>query len=219
MAVTFAPGTDFVDVTDGLEAVTLNRRGSSSDVSVASALQRNVSTTEIAESDGKYRAGDVRWHLPISQVANTPQLGDSIVDSNLDRWKVIEVRFDTLSTRWHCVTRNLAIAYGLNDTIVIEAATWAKGTGGAMEATYSIWKSGVRARIQEVSDATERARIQTEEGAKRTPKQFKIYVDKDYEITHTHRIRDRKGTYYKVEGNTTKGELDEMQIVEASEWR
>ena len=45
---TLAPGTDFVDVIDGLEAVTLNRRGSSSDVSVTSALQRNVSTAELA---------------------------------------------------------------------------------------------------------------------------------------------------------------------------
>ncbi len=214
MTVTFAPGTDFVDVVDGLEAVTLNRRGSSSNVSVASALQRNVSTTEIGASDGKYRAGDVRWHLPVSLVASTPQLGDWIVDAALDRWQVLEVRLDTLSRRWRCVTRNLAIAYGLNDTVVIEEATYAKGTGGAAEATYHVWRAGVRARIQDVAAA-----IGTELETQRTAKRFQIFLEDDYDLTHNHRIRDRKGNYYKIQGTANKAALGQAQVVEASEWR
>lgn len=214
MTVTFAPGTDFVDVVDGLEAVTLNRRGSSSDVSVTSALQRNVSTTEVGASDGKYRAGDVRWHLPVSEVASTPQLGDWIVDAASDRWQVLEVRLDTLSRRWRCVTRNLAIAYGLNDTVVIQEAVYAKGAGGAAEATYHVWRAGVRARVQEMA-----ATVDTEQEAQRTAKQFQIFMEGDYEINHNHRIRDRKGNYYKINGSANKATLGQAQVVEASEWR
>jgi hypothetical protein len=214
MTVTFAPGTDFVDVIDGLEAVTLNRRGSSSDVEITSALQRNVSTAEIGPSDGRYRAGDVRWHLPVSEVSATPQLGDWIVDAASARWQVIEVGEDTLSSRWRCVTRNLAIAYGLNDTVVIEEAVYAKATGGAAKVTYHVWKSGVRARIQEVATT-----IGTELETQRTAKQFHIFLESDYEINHNHRIRDRKGDYYKIEGTANKAELGQAQVVEASEWR
>lgn len=214
MTVTFSPGTDFVDVTDGLEAVTLNRRGSSSDVSVANALQRNVSTAEVGSSDGRYRAGDVRWHLPVSQVSSAPQLGDWIVDAASARWQVLEVREDTLSSRWRCVTRNLAIAYGLNDTVVIEEAVWAKGTGGTAKATYHVWKSGVRARIQERT-----VTVGNDVETQRTVREFQIFLEDDYEITHNHRIRDRKGTYYKITGTANKAELGQAQVVGASEWR
>lgn len=226
MSVTFAPGTDFVDIVDGLEAVTLNRRGSSSDVSVTSALQRNVSTAEVAGSDGKYRAGDVRWHLPASEVSATPQLGDWIVDAASARWQVLEVRQDTLSRRWRCVTRNLVIAYGLNDTVVIEEAVYTKGTGGAAKAAYHVWRAGVRARIQEVAAAVNpnaiaeiAASVDTSSGARRTAKRYRIYLGDDYEIDHNHRIRDRKGNYYKIEGRANKAELGQAQVVEASEWR
>ncbi len=214
MTVTFAPGTDFVDVVDGLEAVTLNRRGSSSNVSVTSALQRSVSTAEIAGSDGKYRAGDVRWHLPVSEVSSTPRLGDWIVDAAAERWQVLEVRLDTLSTRWRCVTRNLAIAYGLDDTLVIEKAVYAKGTAGASEASYHVWRSGVRARIQEVA-----AVMGTEQETQRTAKRFEIFLEDDYAINHNHRIRDRRGNYYRIEGTGNKAELGQAQVVEATEWR
>ncbi len=214
MTVTFAPGTDFVDVVDGMEAVTLNRRGSSSNVEVTSALQRNVSTAEVAASDGNLRAGDVRWHLPVSEVSDTPQPGDWIVDAASDRWQVLEVRLDALSTRWRCMTRNLVIAYGLNDTVVIEEAAYGKGTGGAVEADYHVWKSGVRARIQEAA-----ATIGTEGEVQRTAKQFQIFLEDDYDINHNHRIRDRQGNYYKINGSANKAALGQAQVVEASEWR
>jgi hypothetical protein len=214
MTLTFTPGTDFEDVCDGLEAVTLNRRGSSDDVSVTSALQRNVSTTEIAASDGKYQAGDVRWHLPIAEVATTPKLGDSIVDAAGDYWKILAVRLDTLGRRWRCMTRNLVIAHGLNDTVTIEEATYAKGTGGAMERTYHVWRSGVRARIQEVDTSME-----TDGGAKRTAKRYQIYLEDDYAVTHNHRIKDRQGNKYKIVGAGNKAELGQCQVVEATEWR
>ena len=215
MSVGFDPSTDFETITDGLEAVTLNRRGSSSNVSVTSALQRAVSTSEVAGSDGQYTQGDVRWHLPGAEVPSTapPRIGDSIVDAAGDYWVILSQRLDTLTARWRCVTRNLAVQYGLDDTITIEVAAYTKGTGGAAEQGWSTWKT-TRARIQEIrSDNGER------EGARQTARIYEIYIATDYAVNHTHRVKDSKGTYYAVTGSSGVGEVGELQTVDATEWR
>jgi hypothetical protein len=141
-------------------------------------------------------------------------LGDWIVDGASNRWQVIEVHEDTLSRRWRCVTRNLAIAFGLNDTVVIEEAVYTKATGGAAVATYHVWKAGVRARIQETT-----VTVGNDVETQRTAREFRIFLEDDYEINHNHRIRDRKGTYYKIVGTANKAELGQAQVVGASEWR
>ena len=89
MAVVFDPSTDFEDVTDGLEAVTLERRGDS-DTAITNALQRSINDREIAESNGKLVAGDVRWHIPVVEAVTKPRLGDVVKDANDDRYTVLE---------------------------------------------------------------------------------------------------------------------------------
>ena len=56
----------------------------------------------------------------------------------------------TLGTRWRCTTRSLVVVYGLDDTITILKATYVQGEGGAAEATWIPWRTGLRARIQPV---------------------------------------------------------------------
>lgn len=215
MSVGFDPSTDFEDITDGLEAVTLNRRGSSSNVSISGALQRAVSISEVAASDGQYTQGDVRWHLPVADVALTapPRIGDSIVDAAGDYWAILTVQLATLSNRWRCVSRNVAIQYGLDDTITIEVAAFAKGTGGATERTWTTYKT-VRANIIETTADTE-----VREGASRTAKQFEIVIVTDIAIGHQHRIKDEQGTLYTVVGSTGQDEVGALQTVQATEWR
>ena len=148
MSVGFDPSTDFEDITDGLEAVTLTPRFSSSTTAVTAALQRAVTTNEVQASDGKYLASDVRWHLPVAEVSSRPALGTRIVDAGGTYWIILDVQEATLSRRWRCICRNPAIAYGLDDTITIELASYSKGDGGAAEKSWKVWKAGVRARIQ-----------------------------------------------------------------------
>ena len=59
MTLAFDPSNDLVQVADGLEAVTLRRRGSTPGgpgTTIAHALRRSVSTREAAASDGRYTA-------------------------------------------------------------------------------------------------------------------------------------------------------------------
>jgi hypothetical protein len=213
MSVGFDPSTDFETIADGLEAVTLDRRGSSSNVSVTKALKRQVSTTEIAASDGKLQSGDTRWHLPTAEVTSPPRLGDWIQDSGGDRYQILEFHRELLGSRYRCIARNLRVAYGLDDTLTIQQATYAKGTGGASEETFTTWRTGVRARIQEVA-----ADVTSDVDARRTEKMFTVMLEDDYSLGHRHRLRDRHGNLYKVQGTTSKAELGKPFTVEAIPW-
>lgn len=213
MSVGFDPSTDFQDVTDGLEAVTLNRRRSSSNVSVAKALQRAVTTSEVEASDGQYIQGDVRWHLPVAEVAVTPRTGDRIVDAAGAYWIVLTVQEATLRARWMCVSRNLAIAIHLDDRVTIEVADFSKGTGGAAERSWSTFRTA-RAHIQELTADTE-----DREGARRTARLYDIFLDTDEQLGHQHRVKAADGTLYQVTGSQGVDEVGAFQAVQATEWR
>jgi len=221
MPLNFNPDSDFAQVTDGLETVTLWRRGSSR-TTVVTGAKRAVATTQSAKtrnrhntwkdiaSDGRYAARDLDWHLPAQQLDDAPRPGDAIVDSDGRRWTILETQRATLQSRWRCATRNLAIVYGLDDTVTILKATYAKGNAGALEATWRPWKTGVRARIQPA--ATE---VRTERQARRTNRRFRIFLEEDVALDHTHRIKAPDGTIYGIRGTNGADRIDEVQTVDA----
>lgn len=215
MTVTFDPSTDFETVADGLETVTLLRRGSSNSVAITHALQRALRIAEIVASDGKYRAGDVRWHVPAVEITVDPRLGDSLVDTAGNRYVILDKEYATLEVRWRLVCRNLAIAYGLDDTVSVLRATWSKGDGGAAEPAWNTWKTGIRARIQPL-----RIDPQMAHESRFSAKQFEIYLGEDVLLDHSHRIQDSKGVIYKViksEGQERIGELQAV-LTEVTPW-
>jgi len=211
--VTLDLSTDLIDVADNLEAITVDRRGSSDDTAVTHALQRAVRTRELAASDGRYLTGDVRWHLPKTECGTSPALGDAIEDAAGDRWTVLDVQEATLSTRWGCTCRNLAIVHGLDDVIRIEEATYSKGTGGAQIATWHTWKTGIRARIQEVSATPE-----TDTGARGMARDYEVYLAADVNVNHTHRIVGLDATIYRIRGSRRLDDIEGIQVIEAEQW-
>lgn len=210
MALTFDPSSDFTDVVDGTEAVTLERRGTSTEDSVATALRRAVTITEAGESNGNYTASDTTWHLSIAQLATQPRIGDVIVDASSDRWTVLDVAKQTLSNRWRCVCRNLAIVYGLDDYVNIQLATYVKGTAGTDESTWHDWKTGVRCRIQK--DSTD---IGITGDAETTYKRYTIFMATDVAITNKHRLKGPDGTVYEILGGTGTGQVGGVAEIEA----
>lgn len=213
MSVGFDPSTDFETITDGLEPVTMNRRNSSLNVSVTHAFQRAVITSEVEASNGQYTQGDVGWHFPKTEVSTTPKIGDSIVDAGGTWWAVLTVKEEELLGCWKCVSRNVIVQYGLDDTVTIEVAAYSKGDGGAAERSWSTYRTA-RARIQKITaDAEDR------EGARRTAAQYDIFVVTDVTIDHNHRIKGVDGTYYQITGNTGVDDVGALQVVQATEWR
>ncbi len=221
MTVNFDPTDDFPDVADGTETVTLRRRGSGAQTTITDALRRAVVTRQArvrnryntwkdVPSDGRHTAADVAWHLPVGQLGDPPRLGDSIIDGDGQRWTILGVQRATLQTRWQCPARNLAVVYGLDDTVTILTATYAKGDGGAAEATWHPWKTGVRARVQPAE-----VDVETEHQARRTTKRFQIFVEEDVALDHNHRIQGPDGTVYKIHGAHGAERIDQVQTIDA----
>jgi len=193
MTLDFDPSDDLAGVTDGLTSVTVTRPGSSDSSEVTHALRRAIRTRELEESNGRYTAGDVAWHLPASELAAPPRPGDVIVDADGRRFTLLDVQQTVLGSRWRCVARNLAVVHGLDTYVDVERATATKGTAGAERATWHIWRSGLAARIQPAESA-----VTNRHDRRTTNARFKVFLAQDLDLDHTHRIKGPDGTIYRI---------------------
>jgi len=206
----FDPSGDLANVADGLEAVRVTRRGSSVSTTVAHALRQAVRTREAQRSQGRYTAGDVVWHLPASELTEPPRPGDILVDAGGHRWTVLEAGQAALASRWRCVARDLAVLHGLDDYIDVEKAEFAKGTGGADEPSWHVWKAGLPARIQPASAA-----VRTEHDQQTTTARFKVFLADDVALDHTMRIRGPDGAVYSIVGLSKAESIDALLEIDA----
>lgn len=225
MSLNFDPSADFAKAIDGTESVALRRRGTepgSSETIVAHALRQNVTVHEAKTrnrgntwksppSGGHYTAGNAVWHLPVEELPEAPLLGDLIVDADARRWTVLEVHRAAMQTRWRCLARNLAIAYGLDDTVAILRAVYAKGNAGAVEPTWRTWKTGVRARIQPAA-----VDVDTQHRTRQAHARFQIFLEEDVALDQTHLIRGPDGTIYQIRSTSGTERIDELQTIDAT---
>jgi hypothetical protein len=215
----FNPSDDLTAVSDGLEAVTLLRRGStpgSPGTVIAHALRRALSASEAAivtrgdihknvPSDGRHTLAAVVWHLPVAELAAAPQLGDVILDGQSQRWTILAVKHTTLGARWRCETKNVAIAFGLDDTISV-----LKTADGPYGPIWRTWKTGVRARIQPIQ-----TKISSTDETPTTTTQYRIFVEENLELDHTCCIRGPDGTLYTITATIGAERIGELQVIEA----
>lgn len=206
----FDPGDDFPSVADGLEAVTIARLGGGDPIAVAHALRQAIHTREAERSQGRYTAADVGWSLPASQIPEPLQPGDAICDAAGQRWTVLKVSQLARRSRWRCVARNLAIFHGLDDSIDLERAEFAKGEGGADEPTWQVWQSGLRARIQPAE-----AEIRTQHGRQTTAQRFKVFLEDTVTLDETMRIRGLDGAIYAITGYRKAEAIDALMEIDA----
>lgn len=143
----FEPQTDFQQVADGLETVTLLTANGPS-VTITGALRRVTNTSEPAPSLGKATEHDCVWHLPVAQLPNRPELGSSLRDAAGEQWTLLAVDHRVLAGRWQCRTRNLTLAHDLAQRIQIESPVHAKDKHGGSELSWQTIASDIPARVQ-----------------------------------------------------------------------
>lgn len=136
-------------VFDGLRPATLRRTDGQAPVAVAHALRRAVRTAELPAGSG-LAASDAYWHLPQTELPSPPRLGDQIVDAAETAWTVLAVDAQVFDGRWRCHARDLSIAAGLDQQVVIQRATWRQAPDGAPLAVWSDWRLHVPASIRPV---------------------------------------------------------------------
>lgn len=102
---------------------------------VENAKRRNLTTKELAASQGAYTSLDRVWLLPVLE---SQALHDAyplspwfvIEDAQGSPWTVLEAGLNTWETWWRCVTRNLIVAANLQDLITIERPEITEGESG-----------------------------------------------------------------------------------------
>ncbi|HEV2970688.1 MAG TPA: hypothetical protein VGY55_12025 [Pirellulales bacterium] len=202
--------SDFAQIADDLEGVTLRRADGITATRLASALRRAITTGEAATSDGEYTTADVRWHLAAAELDDAPELGDRIVDSSGESWMILATRLATCGSRFECIARNLAITAGLNTLIAIRREVIAKGQSGAAERSWEDYRLGVRARIQE--QAAERSE---QHGRRSGIVTAKVYVAEQIVVDNGFQIVAADGMEYEVTGYERPDSITNLFVINA----
>lgn len=213
------PSDDITNVADGLETVTLLRRGSTTGTAgtvISYALRRAMSAAEAAmvtrgdvhknnvPSGGHHTAAAVVWHLPVAELAISPRLGDMILDGQGQRWTILIVKYTTLGARWRCETSNVAVAFGLDDTISV-----LKPISGTIGPPWRTWRTGIRARVQPIE-----TKITSTDEESTTTTRYRIFVEENLDLDHTCFIRGADGTIYSITATIGADRIGELQVIE-----
>ena len=112
-----------------------------------------------------------------------------------------------IGARWRCETKNVAVAFGLDDTISVLKAS---GTpGGSGTTTWQTWRTGVRARIQPIETT-----VTNVAGTATTTASYRIFVEENLELDHTCCIRGPDGTIYTITRTVGAERIGELQVIE-----
>ena len=139
---------DFSELVDGLEPVTLRRRGSAKSLKIKAAYREQAETQEAEPSGGAAQQADVVWHLQLPGEESAPRLGDLVVDAQANHWTLLEVEQLSRLGRWKCATRELRIAYGCNDRVDVERAVWEDLGSGPEIVDWKYVRTALPVRIQ-----------------------------------------------------------------------
>jgi hypothetical protein len=127
---------------------------------VASAKRRALTIREQAASGGAYQAGDVSWIVPdlFIRPGIRPKPADAVIDSDQNRYTVLDAEQIKERQDWRLVTRNLAIAFSLGHFIDIQKAAISYDRAGVEVQTYpedgggTIAYANLLCRVQLASD-------------------------------------------------------------------
>ncbi len=211
MSLSFDPTSDLAACADRLEPVMVTRPGALSAGQVVHALRRGVARREAQASEGRYTAADAAWHLPAADLDGPPRPGDVIVDAAGRRWTVLSTSESQVTCRYRCISRDLAIAHGLDAFVDVEEAQYAKGPDGADAVAWRPSRTGLRARIQPVARSVEETRERL-----MTRTSYRIHLADDLALGHRHRIRGPDGATYRIVAARRPERIDALLEIEAT---
>lgn len=193
--------TDDFSVVDNLESVTLTDLQSGGQT-VASCFSTPLKTREIEASNGRYTAGDRRFHLPTDNVTGKPYVGGTISDADY-QYTILDVDHAAMSGIWKVACRKLAITVEFDTAITIQLATWAKDGNGVQAATWANEHTGVRAKIQPATEG-----IEQDENSRTIRKRYQVTFESDQTLDHNRRIVGADGAIYKVLSYARRERID-----------
>lgn len=231
-------------VWDNTEAVTYTSHrtttASAGDAVLANvtAKRRNPSDRELAVSQGVYTSQDLVWLVPQANLTGLTPGGDkepvakpadTITDAAGNVWTVLEVFFNTLKSTWRLMTRNLAIAFDLQDAVDIQRYTltydaagapvraWPDNNVGTILAAGSTPYAALPARAQLLTDE-----IKDERGLRGFQGNYAVYLSQQVQVTQEDRVKwtDKSTSpatvrYLDILGIHNPLRIDELPVLDA----
>jgi hypothetical protein len=211
MATTFDLTGDLAAVADHCESITWRRPGSKLFATISHALQHRLSLAEAAVSNGRYLQSDSVWHLPAGELTHPPRPGDLLVDVSQVRHAILEVRTETLASRFRLVTRNLAVVHGFDEHVTLQRASYTRTASGAAKAVWIDLAAGVSAKIQPFHSEPRRIL-----GTFTTVATHEVYLLDPSKLANCgnadHRIVDATGRIYRVVGLQKGSRIDQASV-------
>lgn len=208
MTLSFNAAADFSRLVDGLEPVTLVRRGGAVTSSLRG-LRTASSISEATPNAGHCTAARATWDLPQAECPTAPSPGDALIDAAGHRWTVLTIHTAVHTARWKCTCLNLAIQHGLDDTVSVEESERIAQPGGGVSLTWRTWRTGVRARIQPLGVA-----VDDELEPPQSVRTYRIYLAEELPLDHRHRIRAADGALYRITAYSAAAALDSLPYVD-----
>ncbi len=212
-----AGGLSFRTATKGIcipgsKPVKLIDRKTAAAQSISSATKFKVKTTEIDDSDGRYKQGDVKWKFDSDLVAADPKLGDVIREDDTGfEFITVGVDLTHLDEVYRVFTRRPQLDVELDEIVDIKVRNETRGSGGMPSVTLDAFASGVNAHVQEqIGDE------QIDASRRRLEVTHIVFFDKDFDLGVNHRIV--KGSLVlRVIKTRDLGALDRFFTVETRE--
>jgi hypothetical protein len=207
MAINFDVREDIGQVLDGLEPVTVVRRGKAESIPVANAWRYSSISGEADPTGGSIVQSDAVWQLAWDEEVDLPRVGDTIVDQEGACWTILTVEQLGAKTRVRCVTRNLSIAFGLDNKLDIQVAVVEDQGSGPEIVGWQTIHTAMPGRIQ--PDTT------TVEGGDAPPtssKSYRVTLGEQIALDHNHRILGPDGAIYQIVEFTQAERIDVLPM-------
>lgn len=175
------------------------------------AKRRKLTKKELAASGGVYTGLDRVWAIPAAMFGQgfVPKPADVWIDAKSNtRWTVLEAESKKQDTTWVLTCRDLVLAFGLTDAIVIERATINYDSSGVAVKTFSPVYSGIPARVQ-----PQHSDIVDERGIRGMKTVVQIIVGQEVSVTNEDRVT-LAGVHYEIRGYHNSARIDELPVID-----
>lgn len=195
------------DIFDYRRAITLIKKDSAGrdvETAITYALRRAIPQREATESDGLYTTRDTRFHFETED--GSPLVGDRIRDEDGRTYTILLASYDTLASRWKCVSRELNVFYNLDTILEIEKAEIVQDASGAPEPEWSTI-ARVTGSLTELSSSDD----SEQERGRYGEQIYEAVLSTDTRLSPAHRIKDLEGNVYQVTASANKDSINSLQ--------
>ena len=178
---------------------------------VTTAVQFPLAEKEAVASGGAYVSFTKLWDIANSQLMGTePKLGDVIIDAAAIQWTVQAISYSAATKAWLLNCVNLRLAANLSDVLTVEAPINLQDSSLSRIPVWTIKRTGVAARFQEVSGGTV-----DERGRRVQELRYAIICSARVAVNHEDRLLDAAGNIYQYDGHESADRLDLLMQINA----